>query len=611
MTLSLQLKIEIVSREGADALLAQDAFIAEWTRLQSACPWATGFQSPAFALAWYRAYRSKYDPWLVISRDTGGRLQGLLALARAAGGRGDFFAAGHSQAEYQCWICAPALGDIFPAAAMRAIRAEAPRASLRFEFLPPGAPVAWVDDPETKGLAVLITHRRPLMRFGDGSEVAQSLRKSGNKSRLRQLQKLGPMQFKRVTDPAEFEADFAQVMRFYDARHLGMRGASPFADDACKRPFHLEMMKTPGLLHVTVLKFGDQLACAHLGVASPMEVELGLVAHNPRMAKLSPGKFHILLLAQMLHGEGYQQLDLTCGGESYKERFANAWDEVRTLSLVPSRAHGAIAAARERVKEKVKETLRRRDLMPARVISQLTDLKRIGIIGVTGLTAAHARRWLASRSELRIYSRIVDAESTGVPENLHRDSVADLLAYAPPRRSGPSRQAFMSVAFDRLEEGHHVYTTLDDTGALAHVGSLADELPDNLSKEIAGAWSPQSDSVIVFDIGATNSSPARSKELTSNCLRAMLNDAAVIHKAKTMHVLVGGDDVATRAVVEEAGFLVEQVVIEEITMGRRKRRATLPIAPAPTPPVPSPSLDVSNPKPPPAKKPRAAESVGA
>ena len=371
----MNLPVEILQGEDADRLLADATFIAEWSALRDQCPWATPFQSPAFAATWYRVYRSRANPVLVLSR-ANGRLRSLLPLAHIPA-RNQLAVAGTWHAEYHAWLSPAHLGDAFPAQAFLALRREFPSLPVNFYFLPPNAPSGWLNERQPRRLALVKSRRRPLMRFGDGTEIAASLAKSSNKSRLKRLEKLGRIEFRRITDPEEFEPLFDQIIRFYDARRLAVTGSAPFRNDPLKRAFHLEMMRQPGLLHVTVMKVGNQIASAHLGACSKQEVQLGLIAHNPELEKHSPGKFHILFLARMLMQEGYEQLDLTAGGDPYKERFANAWDEVHTLRVFPTalaKARAAVATSLEQAARKTLDTLH---ITPARVRWFVNTLKRL------------------------------------------------------------------------------------------------------------------------------------------------------------------------------------------------------------------------------------------
>ena len=55
---------------------------------------------------------------------------------------------------------------------------------------------------------------------------------------------------------------------------------------------------------------------------------LGILTHSPMLARHSPGKLHLLRLAEHLLGEGTDVLDLTPGRDPWKERFANEHDNV-------------------------------------------------------------------------------------------------------------------------------------------------------------------------------------------------------------------------------------------------------------------------------------------
>src|SRR4029434_1141203 len=61
-----------------------------------------------------------------------------------------------------------------------------------------------------------------------------------------------------------------------------------------------------------------------------------MIVHDPFLAKQSPGKFITLFLAKLLHEEGFDRIDLTPGGDVYKERFANDHDTVHTLTMLPT-----------------------------------------------------------------------------------------------------------------------------------------------------------------------------------------------------------------------------------------------------------------------------------
>jgi CelD/BcsL family acetyltransferase involved in cellulose biosynthesis len=558
------MQVDLVQGAAADRLLSDDAFCAQWTNLWDRCPWATPFQSPGYVRTFYSIYRQEFEPLLVLSRDGEGNLQGLLALAISSA-TGRLVGAGDVQAEYQVWICNPELADHFPPAALQEIRRRLPKAALRFHYLPPCTPLGWLDDPKTKWRYLLKCHRRPLVRFGDGSAIAVSLAKRANKNRLRQMGKAGRVELKHITDPAEMEAAIDAIIPFHDVRHMTFRGAAPFEEDPKRKAFALALMKVPGLLHVTMLKAGDEMICAHLGGRGKNEVQLGMMAHNPWFAQHSPGKFQILFLSRMLMQQGYEQLDLTAGGDPYKERYADAWDDVHTLTLYPSRAARAKGVFHRKLELIARRTLKLMRLSPnqARLVaSKAREFSRLSFIRSLPQKIA---QWIASTRETRLYSfDAAHASRLNIPDLIHRDAPGDLLHYYPtPRR--PSRQKFVAEAVNRMEDGQHLYTRVENA-KLSHYAWLAERPSDELAAHILPGFALPPDSALILDFH--NFSHDASLDALS--IRTMLRAAAAVPKTKRIFIPVKADNAAARAMIEQLGFGYEGSLFERMRLGRRR-----------------------------------------
>jgi CelD/BcsL family acetyltransferase involved in cellulose biosynthesis len=466
----VSLDVDIVRGLPARALLADERFVQQWASLWSECPWATAFQTPGFARAWDETYSAQFEPVLVMSRNADGLLRGLLVLGYDASDNG-LVVAGRYQAEYHAWICRESIRDTFAVDAIRVIQREFPGSALTFRYLPRGVPTGWMNDPSVARLCLLQSHRRPLLRFGDGSEIERSLGKGSNKSRLRRLEKVGAVRFRRITDAREFEAIFDDIIRLYDFRHGAVHGSDPFASAGRQKEFHVAMMKVPGLLHVTVLEVAGQLASAHFGAVGKGEVHLGTIVHDPGLAKHSPGKFLILFLSRMLMQEGHHQFDLTPGGDAYKERFANAWDEAQTLTVLPSAAARRKAQCKEQVKAVVKRALARRSMTPSQAKEAVARLAWRAPRIPTRLLR-RGWRWMRSSDELRLYAQ----QRGGDAETVSADPIAELLMYCATPASD-SRQKFLSEALTRIEDGDQAVTLAAD-GRLKIVGWLTDRLDD-------------------------------------------------------------------------------------------------------------------------------------
>ena len=492
-----------------------------------------------------------------------GRLEGLLALA-ASSEDGGLVVAGAGQAEYQAWVCPPDLGDTFAWNAIQSLQRVFPRAVLTFRYLPPGTPTAWLAAPEAKQICRLEVHRRPLLLFGDGEEIARSLKKRHNKTRLNRLKKIGNVEFKRIVDLNEFEEIFDGIICWYDFRHVAIHGSTPFRNDRFKRPFHLTMMKCPDLLHVTVLKVGDQLASAHINTCGTKEIHLGILAHNPWMAHHSPGAFHIYFLSQLLMKEGYERLDLTPGDDRYKSDFANSFDEVHTLTVFPSPMLRRNEDVRKKLRKAARKVLTTLRPSPDRVTSFVNKLKEVRPVRVSAGLVWNARSWIGRRREVTVYSyEAGKVQGIHMPTTIHRDVLEDLLGYEPAG-TWQSRQRFLSTSLARLRDGHHVYTYVEE-GRLLHYGWLAERPDQSLLSESCQPFAFPPNSAYLFDFYTFPQ--ARGRGLYTHCLQKMLFDLTHIPGMDKIYIAVTADNRPARYVVEKMGFTHELSLYETVRSG--------------------------------------------
>lgn len=564
------MRIEVVQGAEADAMLADVQVRAEWSRLHGDCPWATPMQSPDFALTWYTTYRAQFEPVLLTSRDTDGRLVGLLALAFSSN-RG-LVPAGAHQAEYQCWISTPEAGDAFPGAALRAVHARFPTLPLTFRYLPAEAPLGWLADaPGVARRSMLTPHDRPLMRFGDEAFIDKCFKRKNIKPRLNKLRRMGYAGIERITDVAEWEAVFDQVILYHDLRRVAVSGSAPFANDPLKKRFHLELMRRTDLLHVTVLKLGDQVVSAQLDVAGPREVHLALGAYAPWVSKHAAGKIHILELARMLMEGGCERIDLTPGNDSYKSDFANEWDTVHTLTCFRTRAARRTAIVFRAVERLGRRMLGRLKIEPARTKLLLGELRRRPLATLTtGLCAA--RRWAWSRRQTLVYARLARraAGSAGCDAEpvVRRNAIHDLMAYRP-RGLEAAVHAYLSQAGERFAQGMCAYTHAAGD-ELRYVAWITDAPANVLSDAACAALSLPASCAVVFD---TRQFRSASADLPERAMHHIVREAERQTPAAAgglaVLVLVPHDDLRQRRLVESMGFACVGAAVETLRFGHK------------------------------------------
>ncbi|MGI4719752.1 MAG: GNAT family N-acetyltransferase [Janthinobacterium lividum] len=368
------MELRVSSGEEVHDLARCAQFRADWLALYEACAWATACQHPDFVLPWYLLYGERFQPVVVLARSRDGALQGLLTLALDA--HGALSAAGGPQAEYHAWLAGSAdAGNVFIARAIPALRAAYPGADLRLRYLPPGIPLDWMHDVGGGARhCVLRPHRRPVMRI-DPEAMGRQRSKKNHRQNFNRLRRMGEVVFEKVERTARFAEVFEDICIQYDLRQDALYRQSPFQSDPMKKPFFLELHRR-GLLHASLLTVGGEVAASHVGLLSAgRALHLGINTHATAFAAHSPGNLLLAMLGVHLAEEALPLLDLTPGGDEYKEHFANGHDlafELVAYAGAVRRARGeAIALAAHCVKA----GLRRAGYRPA---SALALLRRHG-----------------------------------------------------------------------------------------------------------------------------------------------------------------------------------------------------------------------------------------
>jgi CelD/BcsL family acetyltransferase involved in cellulose biosynthesis len=324
----------VVVRTGDEALtcITTPAFVKGWEALLHDCTWSTACQHPDFIVPWYQIYRDRCSPVVVTEDDNDSRVIGILPLALVDGGK-RLVGAGMVEAEYQCWIERPENSNQFIRKAIEAICTAFPKATLHLKYINVGAPVEWIRALKPHYFFRLQTHVRPLMKLGS-PEIAKRLNSKNNRVKINRLKKIGAISFERVKDHQAFLASFDDICTEYDRRQKANNFVAPFQDDPLKGKLYKELHKR-GILHATLLKVGNQVAAFHAGLISRDWLHHGVNGQSAEFEEHSPGKIHLLMLGAFLDKENFSMLDLTPGGDEYKEMFATQHDTVFEFFLFP------------------------------------------------------------------------------------------------------------------------------------------------------------------------------------------------------------------------------------------------------------------------------------
>jgi CelD/BcsL family acetyltransferase involved in cellulose biosynthesis/RimJ/RimL family protein N-acetyltransferase len=537
--------VELRVGDAALQWLAQDKSLAQWQALAEASLHATAYQRHGFVSAWYAAYAADWTPVLAMARNADGGLVALWPLAHHAQRR-ELAHAGAHQAEYHGWLAQPGLEVAFLQAAWQRLLVELPFATLRFRYLVHPELAAMLQAVPGLGEQTEVRHsKRPLMRL-DGAEIEASFAKKSNRSRVNRLRRLGELRFEPVVDDARFESFLQPFIDFYDFRQGAVNQTLPFREDGRKRDFHRRLFAQTRELAVTGLFLGGQPIAAFWGMRSGTTMHLGMMAHSPTLAEHSPGKLLLMELSRHLLAEGLASIDLTPGGDAWKERFANDHDDVVEVMLHRSRQSLRAADRRATMLATGKRLLGLVGISPAAARSALAQARR----ATPAALARRAARLLGTEREFRVYRREQTGADEAADDGVAVNDLQALMAFEPGE-SWQSRAQFLSSALARLEQGESAFTVMID-GRLAHVGWLVPKARESHMTEVGQHMRFPEASAALYDF--YTHPDFRGRGLYRRTIRQMLRHAFADPQLRYAYISVLADNRPSRHVIESLGF---------------------------------------------------------
>ena len=538
-------------------MLGDPRFLCQWTQLYDSCPWANACQSPGFVTAWYQAYRDHYRPFFVSELSPSGDLIGLISLA-TDNHSGQVTVAGARQAEYKAWLALPSNGSSFIEAALAQLACETDISVLSFRYLPPGTPTDWIAQSAKRSWTCeLEQHPRPIIPVGNAAALTAYLQKKKSGKSVRnswnRLKRLGDLSLEHIHEADQLAPIFDQLITYYDMRQGGTHGKFAFQQDLAKKPFHLALMRIPGLLHVTVLKAGQEILSAQFGIADRKVYSGAMPIISPFHAADSPMQVHLLMLLEKLQQDGYSIFDLTASMDPFKERFAASYDSVYSLSVY----------FRQRIKHQVLQTsqaLARRSLRllhikPHAAFEHLQQLTRVPLRTWPSVLARNSiallkRPW--SERQLKIYVlEPKNALPLEGPPPMSRDRLDDLLAFQSAD-VWVTRSDFLAESLRRIEAGHHFYTRVEN-GRLLHCSWLIEDQKKNIFVETQQVFQFPPGSAVLY---ASYTDPeSRGHGLCHRAVRQMLHDVAQLPRVNQIFTAVPAGNEPARHVIEKVGFV--------------------------------------------------------
>jgi CelD/BcsL family acetyltransferase involved in cellulose biosynthesis/GNAT superfamily N-acetyltransferase len=537
-------------------LITDGIFVGQWNKLAEQDRKFTLLQEPAFVISWYRQHETLFEPIVCLGRDSGGQLAGLMALARSRDGR-VIMHAGDFHAEYCGWIASPAIDQRFVEECLIAIKKTFGLKQWVWKWLPPGTPIGFLTSrrlAENGIFASFRTERSPVWNLEDTDRLNQLMKTKSIKNQINRFKKKGGFFLERVRDKERTRQLLKDLRLQCDFRQEAIQGVRPFSDNPCKEPFFVERQEFPEANHFTVLWSNERPVSFHFGACDGDTLVLGLTAYDPTESRNSPGKLHLIELARMLKEEGFHRIDLTPGGDQYKEFVANGSQEL----VIPTFHFSRTA----KLQADLVETLRRTMKVALAAARVSPDDYRQAISRVRALPARLKRVTpgkLLDRIKRIFYEDVVylqytiecKCEPTGIvrdPE-IFSQRYEDLLLYdgCDPWLD---RRQLLSGALKRFGSGETLYSARRGE-KLLHYGWVAPGGQDHFLQGVDVTFKSPSECAVLYDFFTYPE--YRRQGLYQRNLRQILRDLADAGIRKAFIGVLEGNERSRRA-IENVGF---------------------------------------------------------
>lgn len=356
--------IMILNRDETLKKISDEEFIFNWKQLAKKVKKYTLIQEYDFVARWYQSYINKYDPLLVVGYDTHKKIIALLPLAIDLD-NGDITHAGGVQAEYKGWICLSRYEDDFLIKSLILIKEKFNLDKWDWGWMPPDADTAWLYSKQLKVNHIYVnmtTCQSPVYDLTDRRRLAELKKSKSTKSKINRLKRTGDLRIERIFDSVKAKKIFSDVMKKYSFRCFAAYNFMPFEADKNKESWHLCQLDELTNHHFTVLWHGDDVLACNLGPCTKDTVIIGLFAYNPVQGAHSPGKIFLYMLIEYMTKEGYRYLDLSPGGDAYKEHFSNLHHTLTKPVFCFSKTYQMIDYTLSFCANKVKKQCSRKDI---------------------------------------------------------------------------------------------------------------------------------------------------------------------------------------------------------------------------------------------------------
>jgi hypothetical protein len=320
------------------------------------------------------------------------------------------------------------------------------------------------------------------------------------------------------------------------------KGIIPFGPDMLKREFHRNLfLSAPKNLILTVTFIDGQPVAGEFAGFAKGIMHLYLGMHSPFLNEYSPGFMHLLQLCRYAEQEEIQKIDLTPGGDSWKERFASESDQVVYAVLYKSKF--------PKIRAEIKWNL---EQIAKAVLSKL-GLKAKTNYFINHLKSAIKAKNNSKDQKLELFERALQLPQTPhqneKPFKVQENSIADLLLYKP-NESISARCEFLYNTYQYIEAGAISYSVSNNYCLLANAWVLKNKQVFTINNTEFNGLSPENRTLIglYFDEKVLHESDA--KDILNMFLEKSIHSA---EKEAVYAIVESGNQLAIKA-MESLGF---------------------------------------------------------
>ncbi|HYH16259.1 MAG TPA: hypothetical protein VD794_13615, partial [Flavisolibacter sp.] len=276
----------------------------------------------------------------------------------------------------------------------------------------------------------------------------------------------------------------------------------------------------------------------------------GFITHSPFRAKYySPGYLQIVMLSQLLTKEGMTGVDLSPGGDSYKDRLASRYEDVHELLIT----NNPLYYLKRKLRYKYFKKLEKAGKRPMSV--ELAWKKRKYLLkarlqkakqeGLFRFAAKKLNQYIHPPKELIYVATTATLKNTAAM-SVNKNNLRDMLCFVS-KGTAMSRWEFLEDAMSRYENGECSYTYCYE-GQLLGCVWVAEKQKANADKNIA------SDPTIeLHQFYCHPTGESRHKEFLGTVATLITQE----RKSETIYAIASNEDKTLCKALEQVGFKVD------------------------------------------------------